>query len=268
MWDVSKLKNYLKKVHIDEDYIIIHSDITGLVFPKFSLSKLWKLIYESFGKNKTYIFPAFRFSDNKKYWHYNSTKSESGILSEYFRKKKSSIRTIHPIHSVSIFGKSTHKIPFKHCSTSFGKNSFWEWACNNKNVCNISLGLELDGGATFCHYPEEFCNVPYRSLIDIDCKIISKNNRIIKKKFSYFARQKKTNQEFINNWKYINKLLIKKKINNKVFFPINFNNYGNLVSTSIPVLLKENMKKFKKEKKILICGFGVGLSAAITLLHR
>lgn len=61
---------------------------------------------------------------------------------------------------------------------------------------------------------------------------------------------------------------IKKKINNKVFFPINFNNHGNLVSTSIPLLLKENMKKFKKEKKILICGFGVGLSAAITLLHR
>lgn len=61
---------------------------------------------------------------------------------------------------------------------------------------------------------------------------------------------------------------IQKKINPKIFFPLNFNNHGNLVSTSIPLLLKQNMKKFKKEKKMLLCGFGVGLSASIILFYR
>ena len=61
---------------------------------------------------------------------------------------------------------------------------------------------------------------------------------------------------------------IKKKINSKIFFPENYTNYGNLVSTSIPVLIKQNMKRFKKEKKILICGFGVGLSVSMILFSR
>ena len=61
---------------------------------------------------------------------------------------------------------------------------------------------------------------------------------------------------------------IKKKIDPKKFFPLNFSNYGNLVSTSIPVLIKQNMKRFKTEKKILICGFGVGLSASMLLFYR
>lgn len=61
---------------------------------------------------------------------------------------------------------------------------------------------------------------------------------------------------------------IKKKIDPKVFFPVNFSNYGNLVSTSIPVLIKQNMKRFKTEKKILICGFGVGLSTSMILFYR
>ncbi len=61
---------------------------------------------------------------------------------------------------------------------------------------------------------------------------------------------------------------IQKKIDKKIFFPLNFSNYGNLVSTSIPLLIKQNMKKFKKEKKILICGFGVGLSASMILFYR
>ena len=61
---------------------------------------------------------------------------------------------------------------------------------------------------------------------------------------------------------------IQKKINKKIFFPLNFSDYGNLVSTSIPLLLKQNMKRFKKEKKFIICGFGVGLSASLALFNR
>ena len=61
---------------------------------------------------------------------------------------------------------------------------------------------------------------------------------------------------------------IQNRINKKIFFPVNFSDYGNLVSTSIPLLLKQNMRRFKKEKKFIICGFGVGLSATLALFYR
>ena len=61
---------------------------------------------------------------------------------------------------------------------------------------------------------------------------------------------------------------LQKKIDKKIFFPLNYNNHGNLVSTSIPLLIKQNLKKFKTEKKLLLCGFGVGLSTSIILFHR
>ena len=83
-----------------------------------------------------------------------------------------------------IFGKNSFKIPIKHCSSSFGKNSCWEWACKNNNVCNISLGLELNGGATFCHYVEEYCKVPYRKYINLNYIVKDKQNKIIKKKIT------------------------------------------------------------------------------------
>lgn len=41
-------------------------------------------------------------------------------------------------------------------------------------------------------------------------------------------------------------------------------NLGNTVSSSLPILLSKD--KFKKKKKIIICGFGVGLSVSIGLL--
>ena len=211
MWTIDELKKFLTKVKIKEDFVIVHSDVSGLVFPKFNLPELWQIILHSFGTDKTYIFPAFSFNNQKiNNWSYKQTKSEVGILSEYFRREVSSIRTIHPIHSVSIFGKNKNKIPMRYCGSSFGKNSFWEWACNNKNVCNISLGLELDGGATFCHYPEEYCKVPYRKFIDLNYSVKNKKNNLIQKKFKYFARNPNDKKKIINDWGRIQKVLIKK----------------------------------------------------------
>jgi len=43
--------------------------------------------------------------------------------------------------------------------------------------------------------------------------------------------------------------------------------YGNTVSSSIPIILEKEMKK-KSNKQIVLSGFGVGLSWASTLLIR
>ncbi len=62
--------------------------------------------------------------------------------------------------------------------------------------------------------------------------------------------------------------LVKSKLKDKLFIPTNYQKYGNLVSSSIPILLYENFNKFKKSKRIILCGFGVGLSVSILKLIR
>lgn len=51
-------------------------------------------------------------------------------------------------------------------------------------------------------------------------------------------------------------------------FHINIKDIGNTVSSSIPISLKLNKKLFKKNQKILLVGFGVGLSWSSTLLEK
>lgn len=65
--------------------------------------------------------------------------------------------------------------------------------------------------------------------------------------------------------------LIKKetlKINKNIEIPFFYENIGNLVSTSIPMLIKKNLKLFKKSKKIIFCGFGVGLTHSYIKLKK
>jgi 3-oxoacyl-[acyl-carrier-protein] synthase-3 len=65
--------------------------------------------------------------------------------------------------------------------------------------------------------------------------------------------------------------LIKKKIliNNKnILLPEYFKNIGNLVSSTLPILLKKNIKIFNKSKNILLCGFGVGLTHSYLKLKK
>ena len=235
----------LKKIKIKENFIIIHSDITGIIFQNFSLSELWKIIYKSFGKNKTYIFPTFTFKLDNNVWSYSKSKSECGILSEYFRKNIAVKRTIHPIHSVAIFGKNHKQIPDHNCSSSFGKNSTWEWLCSSKDVCNIALGLGLEGGATICHFPEEKQGVSYRQFKSLNTKVLGKDNKIIKKKFQYYARNKNN----INNWENCESDILKKKILKKYLFTENEYPIIKMNSYEVTNFI---LNKLKKDKNYLI----------------
>ncbi len=80
--------------------------------------------------------------------------------------------------------------------------------------------------------------------------------------------QKNTNSIYLHQAGNIVYNQIKNNIDKKIFLPKNYNRYGNLVSGSIPYLLRDNFKKFKKSKKLILCGFGVGLSCSLLLLKR
>ncbi len=84
-----------------------------------------------------------------------------------------------------------------------------------------------------------------------------KKNKLNSKKIKYIALHQAS--------KYVCDK-IKEKLNfNKKLFLENYNKYGNTVSSTIPLLLKDSIdkKKLKKDNIIIACGFGVGLSWGI-----
>tara|TARA_B110000444_G_scaffold148930_1_gene139294 strand:- start:66 stop:821 length:756 start_codon:yes stop_codon:yes gene_type:complete len=233
-----------KNIKIKENFIIIHSDITGLFFKNFSIEKLWKIIKKGLGGNKTFIFPTFTFNNKNNSWSYKKSKSESGALSEYFRKKVAVRRTIHPIHSVAIYGKNQSKVPNHNSKSSFGKGSTWEWLCKSKDVCNLALGLNLHGGGTFCHYSEEKNKISYREFKSLRLSIKGKNDKVIKKSFSYFSR----NQKIKNNWNRCEKDLINQKLLKKIRFKEN--NYI-IIKMNTYKVTKFILKKIKEDNYYL-----------------
>ena len=50
-------------------------------------------------------------------WNANETKSEAGVLTEYFRKQNNTVRTIHPFHSVVAYGKYAND--FAECNSLY-----------------------------------------------------------------------------------------------------------------------------------------------------
>ena len=201
-----QLSDIFKNLKFKEDFLIIHSDLLSFYKFKFDINFFFNTLSRSLGKNKTLIFPSFNLVKRRR-WFLNKTKGESGSLSEYVRKNLVNIRTLNPLHSICIYGPKKKQIPIDKCLSSFGKNSSWEWLCENKKVRNISLGIDLVGGATICHYPEEKAGVYYRKYEKIDTNVYNSKDKLLKKKFTFFARKK----GYINSWLKCQKDLKKKK---------------------------------------------------------
>lgn len=223
----NKIINCFLKKKFTEKFIIIHASLLALRLNDIQIEQFLKLIVNKLATKFTIIMPSFNFHFPNNKWSYNYSKSEMGIMSEIFRRKYSHLRTLHPIHSVSIYGKESNLIPLSFSELSFGPKSFWAWACNRKDVLNLSLGLKLKNGATFLHYSEEFLKVPYRKMINLKIKSLDINNKKIKKTFKYFKRKQKFSFDLIDKWSFVEselfklKILKMKKVNNFFFCYMN-----------------------------------------------
>ena len=204
----------LEGLSIDEDIVVVHTRLTPFKIKRENIEELCEILIGKIGKNKTIIMPSFTYSfSKKKIWDYHKSKSQAGVLTEYFREKIADERTIHPIHSVAILNNN---YSISHNSqSSFGKGSVWEFICLN-DVCNLSIGVGLNGGATICHYAEEFMQVKYRSYIQLNGEVFDRENMKVDKIFTYFARNKENN--IVNTWDECEIDLIDNNIMKKKFF--------------------------------------------------
>ena len=95
------------------------------------------------------------------------------------------------------------------------------------------------------------------------------NSEVIPLLTSILEKNKKVNLVFTHQASLTVENSIKNKLKNfKIIIPSNIKKIGNTVSSSIPHLISEYLKKnkIKKNSEILLCGFGVGLSVSASIL--
>ncbi len=137
------------------------------------------------------------------------------------------------------------KNKFKYNFFSDGNN--YNYLCQendnySKEINNNSLNM--NGNKLFHFSLNEVSNLINELL---------KENNLEKKKLDFILLHQASD--------IINKNLINKIEFEKNKFLSNYKKFGNTVSSTIPLLISENFKKLKN-KRILLCGFGVGLSVS------
>ncbi len=195
------------------DLVFGHSNIGFFGIPSFDKNKytsttdmLLETFLEILGPEGTLILPAYTYSFcNGKIFDPEKDKGIGGMLSEYLRQKKESIRSIDPSISVVAIGAKAEKIISKMPINAYSSNGFFQRLLNeNGKICN----LNKDASSTFIHYIEKMNNVPYRyekefkgeirinnklhkSSSIIYVRFLHPSTEVCMKKFDYYATEKK-----------------------------------------------------------------------------
>jgi 3-oxoacyl-[acyl-carrier-protein] synthase-3 len=145
--------------------------------------------------------------------------------------------------TASIIVKSKNNMKFNFYSDGNNYNNLCQQNDNYNNNINTN-SLNMDGNKLF--------NFSSNIVPDLINELLIRN-KIKKDKVDYVMLHQASR---IINENITNKLKMEK---NRFIF--NYNKYGNTVSSTIPLLICENFNKLKN-KKVIFCGFGVGLSVA------
>ena len=214
LFSVEHQENFLKSVSkLICKFNIIHSSFIGIGPPADGVENFLLRLIDTVGPNNL-IMPAFSFG-SKGNWSCAKTPSDCGIMTEIFRRQDNTLRTIHPVHSLSIMGPDAEFLSSFLSDTSFGEDSLWNFLLQSEDSVNLSFGIGLVGGATFLHCVEERAKVPYREIIDLDSEVVDCNGKDLKFQFRYFAHSQNSKG---NNWKSVeadlrkNELLLEQEV--------------------------------------------------------
>ncbi|MBM0637570.1 AAC(3) family N-acetyltransferase [Campylobacter sp. VicNov18] len=190
------LINTLKKLGIQKgDIICVHSELFKFGTPLLKKNEFLQTIIECFlqsiGEEGTLIMPTFTytFCKNGIYDKLNS-KSEVGILTEYFRKYKGVKRTNDPIFSFAIKG-AKQDLFLQDTKSCFGENCVYDtlWKHDGKIVL---FGTHLVG-YTFTHFIEEIVKVPYRYFKNFSGILINEDKIKYEKNIDFYVRNLEEN---------------------------------------------------------------------------
>ncbi len=96
------------------DAVLMHSTMRGFEGFSGSVSEVIAVLEEAIGPEGTLIMPtlsmsgsAVEFVQANKVFDVRTTPSQAGLLTEVFRRSPSVVRSLHPTHSVAVWGADT-----------------------------------------------------------------------------------------------------------------------------------------------------------------
>ncbi|MBI5625554.1 MAG: AAC(3) family N-acetyltransferase [Elusimicrobia bacterium] len=157
------LRDVLKEAGIRPGHtVLIHSHLPAFGLFEGGPAALIATLAEAVGAQGTLVMPSFTMSFPKtRFWELETTPSETGVLTEAFRKTPGVLRSLHPIHSVAAMGAGAAELAGSWCASSFGPGSAFE-KLYDRDAWLLCAGVGAER-LTFVHYVEEREQVPYRA---------------------------------------------------------------------------------------------------------
>lgn len=200
----------LNRLNRKFDYCIIFSDLFQLFIkhnPDTIIKNLDNLIKYLLKNKKTIILPTFNLNFPKTKKTGSSEKYiQTGFLNKYLIKKYKFSRTTRPMYNYAVIGPKSKNILNIKQRTAWGKDSVIGYL-TKKNA--LGIGLNIDKKIfnwLVIHHCEEIHKVPYRYYKVFIGKNIDNKKNITEKMYL-----RNLSQNFVEDGKLINKILIRKK---------------------------------------------------------
>lgn len=149
--------------------VMLHSHLPSFGFcdPEALIAATLELL----GPSGTLVMPAFTLGFGKsRVFDREGTPSETGALTELFRKRPGTLRSLHPFHSVCAAGARAAEFASAWALSSFGSGGPFA-LLHRDDALLLCAGV---GGEklTFVHYAEESVGVPYRAMKAFPGKVL------------------------------------------------------------------------------------------------
>ena len=152
--------NKLRKIGLKQaDHIFVHSSLSSFGKVAGGADSLIDALIEAVGTEGTVIVPTF--GDNHEAFDLNKSETNLGLIPKTFWKRKSAVRSLHPLASVAAIGKKAKWFVQGHDNTKLAhaSNSPYHklYEAGGKILL---LGVDQDRN-TFFHTAEEILHLSY-----------------------------------------------------------------------------------------------------------
>ncbi|HEX8514814.1 MAG TPA: AAC(3) family N-acetyltransferase [Bacteroidia bacterium] len=145
------------------DSVLVHSSMSKIGFVEGGAATIISALQECVGEEGTLLFPVFPARGRNKdhleeypLFDVNTTPSQMGSITEYFRKLPGVYRSLHPTDSVAAKGPLAQYYTESHFGqlTPYNENSPFRKLCIQKGKI-LMLGTTLNGACTNLHTLED-----------------------------------------------------------------------------------------------------------------
>ncbi len=150
---------------IEGDSIIVHSSLTAIGYVENGADTVIDALIEAVGDRGNLVMSTLTGWETP--FDVNTTPSGVGRISEVFRNRKNTLRSLHPVHSVAAAGKDAEYLTHGHenCETGCGKGTPY-YKLKDLNGKILLLGVDMDRN-TMMHCLEEEIDALYLWTLDI-----------------------------------------------------------------------------------------------------